>query len=31
MIGEESPERLVREVRVFVDELNGVAEPPMRA
>lgn len=28
MIGEESPERLVREVKVFVDELNGVAEPP---
>ncbi|HEU5028202.1 MAG TPA: alpha/beta hydrolase [Spirillospora sp.] len=26
-IGTESPERLVREVRVFVDELNGVAEP----
>jgi pimeloyl-ACP methyl ester carboxylesterase len=31
MMGEESAERLVREVRVFVDELNGVAEPPMRA
>ncbi|GAA2749370.1 alpha/beta fold hydrolase [Amnibacterium kyonggiense] len=31
MVGEESAERLVREVRVFVDELNGVAEPPMRA
>lgn len=31
MIGEESPERLVREVRVFVDELNGVAEPPVRS
>ncbi|MCX7520701.1 alpha/beta hydrolase [Microbacterium sp. STN6] len=31
MIGEESPERLAREVRVFVDELNGVAEPPMRS
>ena len=31
MIGDESPERLAREVRVFVDELNGVAEPPMRA
>lgn len=30
MMGEESPERLVREVRVFVDELNGVAEPPTR-
>lgn len=30
MIGEESPERLVREVRVFVDELNGVAEPLAR-
>ncbi|GLY87460.1 alpha/beta fold hydrolase [Actinoallomurus iriomotensis] len=27
-IGTESPERLVREVRVFVDELNDVAEPP---
>jgi pimeloyl-ACP methyl ester carboxylesterase len=26
MMGEESPERLAREVRVFVDELNGVAE-----
>jgi pimeloyl-ACP methyl ester carboxylesterase len=26
-IGTESPERLVREVRVFVDELNHVAEP----
>ncbi|THG31592.1 alpha/beta fold hydrolase [Naasia lichenicola] len=31
MMGEESPERLAREVRVFVDELNGVAEPPMRS
>ncbi|MEF2977178.1 alpha/beta fold hydrolase [Subtercola sp. YIM 133946] len=31
MIGEESPERLVREVRVFVDELNGLAEPRRRA
>jgi pimeloyl-ACP methyl ester carboxylesterase len=31
MIGEESPERLAREVRVFVDELNDVAEPPMRS
>jgi len=31
MIGEESPERIAREVRVFVDELNGVAEPPMRS
>jgi pimeloyl-ACP methyl ester carboxylesterase len=26
MMGEESPERLAREVHVFVDELNGVAE-----
>jgi pimeloyl-ACP methyl ester carboxylesterase len=26
MIGEESPERLAREVTVFLDELNGVAE-----
>lgn len=31
MVGDESAERLVREVRVFVDELNGVAEPPVRA
>ncbi|MGN6446050.1 alpha/beta fold hydrolase [Amnibacterium sp.] len=31
MMGEESADRLVREVRVFVDELNGVAEPPVRA
>lgn len=31
MMGEESPERLVREVKLFVDELHGVAEPPMRA
>ncbi len=27
MIGEESPERLAREVKVFVDELNGTALP----
>jgi pimeloyl-ACP methyl ester carboxylesterase len=27
MIGDESPERLAREVKVFVDEINGVAIP----
>ena len=27
MIGDESPERLAREVKLFVDELNGVAIP----
>jgi pimeloyl-ACP methyl ester carboxylesterase len=27
MIGEESPERLAREVKLFVDELNGTALP----
>jgi pimeloyl-ACP methyl ester carboxylesterase len=31
MIGEEAPERLAREVRLFVDELNGVAEPRPRS
>ena len=31
MIGDESPERLAREVRLFVDELKGVADPPDRS
>jgi len=31
MIGDESPERLAREVKLFVDELNGVAIPAASA